>query len=381
MGRMSMPKMMAALIVAGILTISCNVPLLKVVSYRMNSNTLLPETAGELTVLSTKQSQSTNGLNKQDEDIHLLISQTQQHNLTSFNWPEDELGKPRIVIASGCSGSSATTSLIHQIIEAHGLSVCHYKYGLRDLELLKPEKNPFYEEARKKLKNMGHSTAYGSVMLQAVKDMQEDARLANQTVFFKADVSHLTKGGSTLVKGLKKMGASFARMYRGNFLDRCVCVVRDCMGWSNLLGYPVFASNGTKTDMCFKRRRSEEHTKAVLKHANMCVRFFRNEERKNEKNFGRLISPSMATSYESLFEFEFTSDNLALERSKDAWVSLLASFLGVRLDESTILQILTKHQNSRKAPGSHENVIHNIDDIMKLRSSLSEYLRVPSSGQ
>lgn len=81
----------------------------------------------------------------------------------------------------------------------------------------------------------------------------------------------------------------------------------------------------------------------MLKNADECV----GKERTKKKNeldtqFRDLISPSTATSYERLFQFERTSDEPWNEARMLAWVSLhvLTSFLSSRLDESIILQVL-----------------------------------------
>jgi len=50
--------------------------------------------------------------------------------------------------------------------------------------------------------------------------------------------------------------------YRGNFLDRLVCMVRDC--FTNTFGLSVDASNGLPNNLCFKRRLSKNKTQARL---------------------------------------------------------------------------------------------------------------------
>eukprot|EP00493_Phyllostaurus_siculus_P007247 UN07321 len=50
--------------------------------------------------------------------------------------------------------------------------------------------------------------------------------------------------------------------YRGNYLDRMVCTVRDC--FENGFGTAVWADTGKKSNICIERRYSNKTTKAKL---------------------------------------------------------------------------------------------------------------------
>ena len=128
---------------------------------------------------------------------------------------------------------------------------------------------------------------------------------------------------------------SFFSVFRENALDRCACMVRDCF-WHirhNDNGYPVFAKNGTRTNLCIQRRYHPEiKTKAKFTDtgAKRCIDYALRYQHKLKS----LEYPYERT--ENLFEFETSLDDAALQRSVDAWIKLMRHVVGKNLDRAII---------------------------------------------
>jgi hypothetical protein len=329
-----------------------------------------------------------------EEAAHMRLEDEKDHNETSISStasstiPHSEVDpikdqkfefarRPKIMIAGGCVGSTAAMSFILKLMKAHGIIPFPMGY-----ESMKPEKNRWYDSAKQKLLAANRTADFEDVILEALSQMNDLARSKNQTLIFKCQLS-LFRNNARIREGLTNMGFLFTAIYRENSLDSSVCTVRDC--FAPEFGYPVIASNGTRADLCFKRRAQKDiQIKAFMEKPYRCVRKEVNRAAKIESVVGDFVFPSQVTSTESLFEFQYTSDERVLNKSKIAWTTLLKSFLGDRMDDNKILGILREHQNSRRPPGPHESVIYNIDSVMKelkaAEGGFENCFRLPSAS-
>ena len=137
-------------------------------------------------------------------------------------------------------------------------------------EITKPQKNKYYESAKQKLllasNKEGHKFSKNRIVQEAMNQTILNAESRNQTVVFKVNPHNM---GLILDEqhGLRLMNVKFVQFYRSNYLDHALCEVRDCMVRGKPLGYPVFATNGTRTDLCFFRRKKiNKHIKVLYKH-------------------------------------------------------------------------------------------------------------------
>jgi hypothetical protein len=146
----------------------------------------------------------------------------------------------------------------------------------------------------------------------------------------------------------------------------------------------VIASNGTKTDLCFERRfQKDVQVKAFLEQPYACVKWCMDQVALSEEKLRDLIFPSQMTSTESLFQFQYSSSDVVVYRSKTAWTKLLKSFLGDQMKKNKILGVLRVHKNSKHPPGPHESVIQNMDYVLEELKAAEEpfesFVRLPSA--
>ena len=91
----------------------------------------------------------------------------------------------------------------------------------------------------------------------------------------------------TVAKALNTLGVKFAYFYRYNILDYAVCMARDCFDSRTAYGYPVFSTNGTRTDLCMKRRTSDIKVKAHMNVDNLVEYIHDGAKYRGTKKFHR----------------------------------------------------------------------------------------------
>ena len=270
-----------------------------------------------------------------------------------------DLTSIRVLVADGCSGSTAAQDLLREILKAHGLNISRSPF-----EPMKRKNNKYWGEARKNLEERGEDMVHSNVLMEAMKLMHLDAQSRQEVLVVKS-------GSLPFLHNFAKfeqMGMKFTFLYRWNALDRCVCMVRDCFAKDMNYGFPVFASNGTKSDLCFSRRAADEEIKAVFHHGRAlpCVREMASRAEMTIQNITRLPFVEKEVSYEDLFAFEYSSEERVFNASLVAW----ESFVGPLLDEdevnaAIIETILRREQDSRLPPKRHSDVIYNVAEVKK----------------
>ena len=267
-----------------------------------------------------------------------------------------------VITEGGCSGTTAVGGYIRKIIRGHGFD--YLKGGA--FEFLHTNKNPrqnksknkFYHEILKEKDISAEDANYEEVMVESIKRAQARATEAGVFFFFKADVGRLRKNRG-LKEGLDSLGASYSGVYRRNVLDRCICEIRDCFSAAKDFGFPVFAANGTRTDLCFQRREHPEiKIQARIIDGHGCIAF----GQKLVQDVQRYSSSSSVTA-EHLFEFESSSDEDAFERSIDQWMVFLRPLLKQYLSRRVIEQVLEDHRGSWSASGSQESKVYDYDEL------------------
>jgi len=286
---------------------------------------------------------------------------------------QSKLKNAKMLISDGCSGSTITQDFIRRILSAHGFNILKSSYESFNLN---PRKNPFLETALKQIKG-------------------EPRRNDSQILAYKLLYNHSISKGQTLVnkisptdflthwKVLEKMGVDYVYMSRRNALDICVCYVRDCILGGPEIGYPVFGNNGTKTDLCFKRRKSGEKIQAFFKEgeAKKCLkRVWQKTKRKAQAFLGKASRRNQDTSsmfYHDLFAFEYTPDEKIFQDSFLAWKSFIAPLVE-QVNGTIILDILRPAQNTLPPLASHRDIIYNFEQVEKELmedESLQEFIR------
>ena len=284
-------------------------------------------------------------------------------NEESDNDVADLFGSPFVVFTEGgCSGTTAIGGYIRKIVRAHGFD---YLKGAT-FEFLHTNKNPrqnksknkFYNEILKEKHISAEDANYEEVMVESIKRAQAKATEAGVFFFFKADIGRL-RMNSGLKNGLDSLRASYSGVYRWNVLDRCICEIRDCFSAAKDFGFPVFAANGTRTDLCFERREHPEiRIQARITDGHGCIAYGEKLVQEVQR-----YSPNSSVTAEHLFEFESSSDEDAFESSIDQWMVFLRPLLKQHLSRHVIEQVLEGHRGSWLASSSQESKVYDYDEL------------------
>ena len=284
--------------------------------------------------------------------------------------------RPRLFLSPpGCVGSTATWTITGKILEHHGV---HVQWD-QNYEFYKPNKNIFYQQIAAE-RNDNSSTVDEDILFESVVRMQKEAQTKKKTLLLK-----LAPEFPNLARRLEQeLGAVFSAIHRENFLDICACFARDCFDAD--VGYPVF-ENGTKADnICIARRsRDDVVTLAWLKAPVKCIKHRARDDKKVLDLANSMETPpSNVTSTEALFAFEYTDDVKVFDASVKFASSFMESFLGSDLDHTIIRDIFEELQNSRSPPGSHKNVIYNMDEVeealVQAEEPFEKFIRYPETS-
>ena len=273
-------------------------------------------------------------------------------------------GSPFVVFTEGgCSGTTAIGGYIRKIIRGHGFD--YLRKGV-SFEFLHTKKklnhnawqNKFYQEILKEKQISAEDANYEEVMVESIKRAQAKATESGVFFFFKAGVGGFRRSRG-LKDGLDSLGASYSGMYRQNVLDRCICEIKDCFYAAKDFGFPVFAANGTRTDLCFQRRHHPEiKIQASITDGHGCIA----AGEKLVQEVQRYSSNSSVIT-EHLFEFESSSDEDAFARSIEQWMAFLRPLLKQHLSRRVIEQVLEEYRGSRLALISQESKVYNYNEL------------------
>ena len=299
-------------------------------------------------------------------------------------------GNPLSIITLGCSGSSALIKFSREVLTAHGITM-----ATGDEEIFYRHKNRYWDTAVNKLIDEGYATHddiaekavpqdlhateaypyFDKVIVEAVD--QTILSHGNKTLLFKSKPPKvLQQRNCTVAKALNKLGVKFAYFYRHNILDFAVCMARDCFNSRRQYGYPVFATNGTRTDLCFKRRRSDIKVKAHM-NVNNLVEYIHDEEssrRQSIKVLRNFTEAGEAFVNEELYAYEYTSDEDTFVKSLQLWTKLLS--FATDIDETILTRLMKQYQNKLQLR-PHSDVIANINEVTSVLkdAGLDHYIR------
>jgi len=280
-------------------------------------------------------------------------------------------GKIFAIHSLGCSGSTAMMKTTRSILRAAGIDIVPTEY-----EILKPQKNPLYEQAEQKLKTERgiKEPTYTEITIESLLMGSKSAKFNNQSIALTVGQIHLEK--LLVDNSMKELDISFGHFYRENVLDLLLCRVRDCSRKN--IGYPVFAANNSKTELCFQRRKHPEiELKVWLKPETlvdaMNIRIKGNK--KTVEEYQQFLSPGTSQVNENMFAYEYTSDEIVFRKSINAWANMLRSM--VEIDETIIEEVLLKSRDSRSPVKPHVEEIQNFDEVMIVleKAGLNSYVR------
>ena len=297
---------------------------------------------------------------------------------------------PLSIITLGCSGSSALIKFSREVLTAHGINMAN-----GDQEILYPHYNRYWDTAVNKLIDEGYATPddiaeraipqdlhatedypyFDKVIVEAVN--QTISSHGNKTLLFKSKPPNILQvRNCTVAKALNTLGVKFAYFYRHNILDYAVCMARDCFNSRRQYGYPVFATNGTRTDLCFKRRTSDIKVKAHMNVHNLVEYIHDGEssQRRSIEVLRNFTHAGQAFVNEELYAYEYTSDEDIFVKSLQLWTKLLS--FATDIDESILTRLMKKYQNKLQLR-PHSDVIANIHEVTSVLkdAGLDHYLR------
>lgn len=287
---------------------------------------------------------------------------------------------PRMYVAEGCDGSTATIQHAIRILALHGIDAGRDEIGR---EWLNPSSNPMYHKSGPTHNNI----------IASMKHMQKHFREKNQTLLYKS-ILHRDLATTTSA-ALRNMGTLAVYVHRDNTLDQLVCMVRDCFLNTNsentVVGYPV-NSKGKPSDMCFKRRSSNAHEKALLRvsqgypdaagrldkdHGHN--RSFLGEaleklQTSTDRGYKALLKAGYRTkriAYEDMIAFEEGGEK-NMETSLAAWESLLKAW-AVKANKAELKKYLNHYKGYRQV--RQRSSIYNYKEVAEeLKKLGKEYL-------
>ena len=157
-------------------------------------------------------------------------------------------------------------------------------------------------------------------------------------------------------------------------------MVLDCFGGvgNDVGGYPVFAKNGSRTDVCFKRRKvaEDDKTKAHVDPTKL-VSYLRYVERRFDE-YQQWPSLGSSVTQEELTNFEYTEEEEVWNASLAAWSALVGTYLGnsTSVKTSILEDVLGPLRNSRSIT-YHEDKIQNYQKVFRAmrEAAMSNYIR------
>lgn len=263
-------------------------------------------------------------------------------------------GKPRMLYAEGCSGSTWVQKMARELLSLHGFCVSPGAY-----EPLNPSSD---------VKRLFPNSTMGDAMARANDYWGEEG------------VTTVYKGTGALDsdyvrKKMHRHGTYAAVVWRRNALDHAVCMVRDC--FSDKLGFAVDADSGNATQICFQRRKAPGADNRSFKvNLNMTNLLRRLAYMSNQgQRLGSILKASdfagfEIITYEDLSDYQRkasgrTNATEALDRALDSWSTLLRSW-GVTPNYRLIAEYLRAGRDTRDPPKPHSEMIYNYQEVRRL---------------
>lgn len=325
----------------------------------------LPDQAEDVDVHSTSANvaKEQNNVNVEvvDDEITTATNLEQHHKNVL---PPDE--KLRVLVTKGCSGSSFVLGAIRDFLQSRGYDV-EKKYP----EIYKPQNNSMFELAKELAPKESRTI---DIIVNATLMLKQEAFQNGQTVVYKWGDGGILKPLMQRTRG----DLLFGYMYRKNILDKVVCSVKDCFSGS-AFGYPVFAVNGSKANLCFNRRESgAAKTKAYIDSIESMVERIRHLEKVLQGKLKAFDFPFQVT-YEDLTDFEYTDEDSVWSTSLNAWTRMLSTYVANNWtsEDTKLLKDMMHPMRNTRNMSHHEDVIQNYQEVFEAlrKAGMGGYIR------
>jgi hypothetical protein len=250
----------------------------------------------------------------------------------------------KIVIANGCSISSAVSRMLKSILALQNFT--HLGPCKMRNELLVPRKNPCG----------GSRENMTGPILNNIATLDR----FGQRLVAKFPPRRL---GSVDPEIHKYAAFDAISLHRRNVFDVGICRAMDC--FNRTLGR-IFFENGTKSTLCFERRKHPNLNFKIAVDVDKMKKFIKEETKMTGK--GYLFDGRHTDNYatEDLTVFQTSGEDADLRTSFDAWVRVLSS-LGVKPNHGVIYAYLREKRRiePRGQPKPHRFVVINADQVRK----------------
>ena len=262
---------------------------------------------------------------------------------------------PFVLVLGQCDGGSAVADFIHILVQAHGFkTVAGFDFFTDDIDPRSGNfKNEFYQDILKEKNLTTDGGLHREALVGSLGRAQSAAQDLHRIFFFQANPEQIQE----FRQELDAMGASYTRVFRENAFDRCICQVRGCIV-NETYGYPVFAANGTKANLCNPRKKELDGAtiQAKLIDTKGCIQ-------SNLQYFNQTKESALAsTSFENLFEFQASTNDDGFQQSADTWIALLEPLLKDHLDKDLVLTLLEQYRGTQP-PKSQKKAVYNFEFV------------------
>merc|ERR1712086_970810 len=167
-------------------------------------------------------------------------------------------------------------------------------------------------------------------------------------------------------------------MYRKNLLDRVVCSIRDCFPGCSACGYPVFAVNGSKANLCFKRRETGAKIKAHIGSIESMIKHIRHGEKQLQGKLKAFDFPFQVT-YEDLTGLEYTDEDSVWDTSLNAWTRMFSTYVANNWtsEDAKLLNDMMRPMRNTRNISHHEDLIQNNEEVFEAlrKAGMGGYIR------
>jgi len=273
----------------------------------------------------------------------------------------EKLPPPRMLVMQGCSGSTAVIEQARDMLAIHNVLPTMPSEAFPDAEMLKPEKNPYYEEANH---DIGKSLELATLAAQS--------RSPPLALLFKGMVEEVVDPRiweeNHVLATLNELRAVAVFASRFNMLDQLVCQVKDC--FHPEYGVPADDSGASQlqdSHKCILRRQGANSFRAKLFPDTLIEGIDHQYEvvERARKALNASGIPALEVVSEDLFDYEMVGDVSAFVRAVEAWSKFLTSW-GVKPVKEKVEAVLMMRAHSRSNASKHSEVIHNFDAVREV---------------
>jgi len=251
--------------------------------------------------------------------------------------------RTRVLVMLGCSGSTFVQAKARELARLHGYCVAG------DFEPFDNDKKKYEKQADEE-----HKTFDDVLYEDITKHRQKGTAFA-----MKATQGRILSSNGGLFRRLQADGMVMVHVYRSNSVDLLSCMINDCFGESDKLGYAVYP-DGKRSKLCFQRRFTKDLTTQLYISTDHLHFTLNHLSLKHVRDHAWLKSHAYefdSIPVEELMAYETSWKPEDMDQSLKAWKKVMKSW-GITPDTKLIADDLKNEQGSR-LPEPHWKKIYN----------------------